>query len=281
MANSGDNKTLWRGLILLIGGILLGSLGNYIYANRAKLKTFVVNLKKQLPDFRDFSISDLFSPIDEDYTPLPATVDLREKCPPIYNQGNIGSCTAQAGCAARVMLSDLKVSLSRLYQYYYERVLENSVSEDAGATMRDIGKSMKTYGVSEESLHPYVVNNFANEPSTSAKSNAEKYKIATYYSISTLKEIRQTLQTQQKPILALVELYDSFSNTPSSGLVSMPEGSFVGNHAMLIVGYSDEGKYLIVRNSWGEGWGKLGYCFLPYEYVEKGYASDFWFLSME
>lgn len=280
MAGTGENKTLWRGLILVIGGILLGSLGNYIYANRAKLKTFVLNLKKQLPDFRDFSISDLFNEINEDVTPLPATVDLRSKCPPVYQQGSLGSCTAQAGVAARIMLSDLKVSLSRLHQYYNERVLEGTVNTDAGATMRDIGKALNTYGVCEENYFPYNVQNFANAPSSNAVTNAVNYKINAYYSITTLKEIRQTLQTQQKPVLALIELYDNFSDTPSSGIVAMPSGALVGYHAVLIVGYSDEGKYLIVRNSWGAGFGKDGYCFVPYDFVDKGYMSDFWFLAV-
>jgi len=277
---SGDNKTLWRGLVLLIGGVLLGSLGNYIYANKSKFKTFIVNLQKQIPDIRDFSISDLFSPIDEDATPLPPTVDLREKCPAVYNQLSLGSCTSNAGVAARIMLSDLKVNLSRLHLYYKERVIENSVNEDSGATMRDIGKALQKYGVCEETYMPYNVNNFANEPSSQADSNGEKYKITSYYSLSTLKEIRQTLQTQQKPVLALLELYDSFNNTPSSGIVKMPTGDFIGNHAVLIVGYSDEGNYLIVRNSWGNGWGKDGYCLVPYEYVNQGNMTDFWYLSM-
>lgn len=275
---AGD-KTLWRGLLLLTGGILVGSLGNYIYANRSSLKTFIVNLKKQLPDLRDFNISDLFDPIDEDETPLPATVDLRPKCPPIYQQGSLGSCTSQAGCAARIMLSDLKVSLSRLHLYYSERELEGTINTDSGATMRDIGKALQKYGVCEENYFPYNISNFANPPSNQAITNGEKYKIAAYYSLSNTTQIRQTLLQSQKPILARVELYDSFQSTPSSGIIKMPTGDFVGGHAVLVVGYSDTGKYLIIRNSWGTGWGKSGYGFLPYDYVIGGYAGDFWYLA--
>ncbi len=279
MAGDSGNKTLFRGLLLLIGGVLLGTLGNYAFANRGKLKNFILNLQKQLPDFRDFKISDLFDLIDENITPLPAEVDLRPKAPPIYNQGALGACTGMAGVAARIMISDLKVDLSKLYLYYKERELEGTVNTDAGATMRDIGKALKIYGVSEETYFPYNVNNFANAPSDQANTNAENYKIAGYFSLETVQEIRQTLLQGQKPILALIELYDNFSDTGSDGMVDMPKGDFVGNHATLICGYSDAGKYFIVRNSWGKGFGKDGYCFIPYDYVDKGYAADFWYLA--
>jgi C1A family cysteine protease len=279
MATEG-NKTFWRGLFLVIVGLGINTVGNYIYANKTKIKAFFLNLQRQLPDLRDLSIDSLFSPIDESITPLPPTVDLRAKCPPIYDQKQTGSCTGNAGVAARIMLSDLKVDLSRLNLYYNERLLEGDVTKDGGATMRSIGKALQKFGVCEEKYQPFSENMVTVAPSVSANENAPNYKIKAYYGLTTLQQIRQTILTTQKPVLGLIELYDNFNDTLVNGIVPMPKGDFIGNHAILFVGYSDEGKYLIFRNSWGKGFGKDGYGYLPYAYVEQGHSADFWYLEV-
>jgi C1A family cysteine protease len=63
----------------------------------------------------------------------------------------------------------------------------------------------------------------------------------------------------------------------------------VGGHAVDAVGYSDTMKIkntnsgatettgaLLIRNSWGTGWGEHGYGWLPYDYVSRGLATDWW-----
>ena len=273
------NKTLIRGLMLLIVGAIVGTFGNYLYANKTKVKAFVLGLKKQTEDIRDYFIDALYPPIDESINPIAPTVDLRPKCPPVYVQA-ISDCTANAGVAARIMLSDLKVNLSRLHQYYDERMIEGDVSSDDGAQMRDIGKALLNYGVCEESYFPYVVSNYANAPSPEAVANAEKYKISGYYALTTLEQIRQTIFQSQKPVLAGIEVYENFRNIPANGMMPMPSGQLLGYHAILICGYSDEGKYLICRNSWGSGFGLKGYFLMPFDYVNEGHASDFWYLDL-
>lgn len=58
-----------------------------------------------------------------------------------------------------------------------------------------------------------------------------------------------------------------------------------GGHAVLAVGFDDgidcgseHRGALIIRNSWGIGWGDLGYGYLPYDYLLHGQAQDFWTL---
>ena len=36
---------------------------------------------------------------------------------------------------------------------------------------------------------------------------------------------------------------------------------------MVVVGYSDDTKFFLVRNSWGKHFGDDGYCYIPYSYI--------------
>src|SRR5215469_10984354 len=78
-----------------------------------------------LPDHRDFMYA---VPAVVAAAALPAKVDLRPQCPPVYDQGQLGSCTANA-IAGAIEFDQKKQSLpdfipSRLFIYYNERAME-------------------------------------------------------------------------------------------------------------------------------------------------------------
>ena len=234
-------------------------------------------LKKQDDDKRDFMLSPLI-----DVHPgvkLPALVDLRPKCPPIYDQSTLGSCTANAGVAARVMLNNLTADLSRLDLYYYERLIENTVNTDSGANMRDIGNALATYGVCEEKLFPYDITKFTDKPSDAANTNGATYKIKSFHAVSGIDDIKNILALKQQPVLIGIAVYASFESqdVAKTGIIPIPKKNeqMLGGHAVLVVGYDNKKKWFIVRNSWGEGWGDKGYFYLPYTYITKGFAYDF------
>ena len=241
----------------------------------------IYNLKKQAPDERDFHVKMLLNVHEK--VKLPGNIDIRKQCPPVYDQGNLGSCTANAGVGARIMLNKLTVNLSRLFQYYEERVIENDIKKDGGAQMRDIGKAMVLYGICEESYFPYDITKFAKAPSAAAKTNALKYKIKSYYSVATTDEIKQVVALKQQPVMIGISVYTSFESdtVAKTGIVTLPKKSeqLLGGHAVLVVGYDDKKKWFICRNSWGTTWGDKGYFYLPYTYFSKGFAYDFWVLQ--
>src|SRR5208283_5132068 len=86
-----------------------------------------------LPDHRDH----MYAAPGEVVSQLPSQVDLRNQCPPVYDQGELGSCTANA-IAAAMEFERIKQNLpdflpSRLFIYYNERVIEGTVNSDGGA----------------------------------------------------------------------------------------------------------------------------------------------------
>ena len=108
-----------------------------------------------LPDNRDHQYAAPMAKLRA----LPAKADLRNLCPPVYNQGQIGSCTANA-IAAALEFDRKKQKLadfipSRLFIYYNERNMEHSVSLDNGAQIRDGIKSVGDQGACPEKEWPY------------------------------------------------------------------------------------------------------------------------------
>lgn len=245
----------------------------------------IYNLKRDEVDERDYK--KLYRPHPS--LTLPKSVDLREKMPPVYDQLDLGSCTANAGVAYRSYLllpeDSTPPELSRLDLYWEERDIEGTVNEDSGATMRDVGKALKKSGVCEEKYYPYDVDDFTDTPSKKANENALKYKISAYSRLSDTDNIMIYLAVHQKPVLMGMDVYESFESdeTSKTGMVTLPKDTeeLLGGHAVLIVGYKyiKDDLYFIVRNSWGEQWGDKGYFYLPVEYIKKGYAYDFWVLS--
>ena len=112
------------------------------------------------PDMRDFLLA--VAPVKT----LPAKVSLRAQMPPVYDQGQLGSCTANS-IGAILEFNELKqkeadaATPSRLFIYYNERAMEGTVGEDSGAEIRDGIKSVAQLGAPPESLWPYDIAKFA------------------------------------------------------------------------------------------------------------------------
>ena len=131
-----------------------------------------------LPDARDFTYSAPHAMLRK----LPARVDLTGKCPPVYDQGDLGSCTGNS-IAAAIEFAERKEALarattpSRLFIYYNERVIEHTVATDAGAMIRDGIKSVNRQGACRETTWPYKIGEFAKKPSAPAYKEAAQHHV--------------------------------------------------------------------------------------------------------
>jgi C1A family cysteine protease len=235
-----------------------------------------------LPDYRDHMYA---APVTALAKP-PPKVDLRRKCPPVYDQGQLGSCTANA-IAAALQFDRMKQRLkpkfvpSRLFIYYNERVMEGTVSTDSGAQIRDGIKSVAQQGDCPEKEWPYDIAKFAVKPSAKCYQHALKYKAVTYQRlVQTLSQLKGCIASGF-PFVYGFTVYDSFESdaVAKTGVVPMPQPKekVLGGHAVLAVGYDDTQQRFIVRNSWGRKWGIKGYFTMPYSYLtDENLADDIW-----
>lgn len=241
--------------------------------------------KKDKPDDRDFHFR-----LDAPMATLPAKVDLRPQCPPVYDQGQLGSCTANSIGGVHEfeqMKQGQKnpFTPSRLFIYYNERVMEGTVSEDAGAEIRDGMKSIAAQGVPPEKYWPYNIAKFTKKPTCRAYKAALKHQALQYMRVGQdLNSLKQCLAAGN-PIVFGFAVYASFESqeVASTGVVPMPQSGEqnLGGHAVVLVGYDDASQRFIVRNSWGPDWGQAGYFTMPYAYVTNpSLSSDFWTIQL-
>jgi C1A family cysteine protease len=286
----------------------------------------------ELPDFRDYTleteqVSTIFTEATMKLNPvakaskktknadaplaIPATVDLRNWCSPIENQGQIGSCTAHAGVGIMEYFQrrayGIHLDASRLFLYKVTRNLLKWTG-DTGAYLRTTMKAMAAFGICPEEYWLYSdaktppngapTDPFEKEPTSFAYQFANNYKSTTYYRLDPAGAAPATILNNVKnnvasglPSMFGFTVYNSIAQAASNGgKIPYPKvgDTVVGGHAVMIVGYDDSivirngpagpqttGAFLI-RNSWGTGWGSNGYGYLPYQYVLGGLAKDFW-----
>ncbi len=222
---------------------------------------------------------------------LPPRVDLRETyfMPPIFDQGNLGSCTANAVASTfeftRVRQKLADWTPSRLHNYWYARFLEGTTHYDAGAYLRDSVKVLNKWGIPQEEIWPYIIEKFTQKPPCSVKRAAEKNKAITYYRINQALNDMKACLADGYPFVFGFNVYPSFMTeiVARTGIVPMPAPGeqAIGGHAVVAIGYNDVTQRFLVRNSWSEYWGVKGYFTMPYAYVaDNSEADDFWTIRL-
>lgn len=239
--------------------------------------------KPDVPDFRDFKLS----ASREDASLLPKTADLRALMPPVWDQGQLGSCTGHA-IGAAIEFEQRKVHPkwdfmpSRLFIYYNERNIEGTINSDAGAMIRTGIKTINTIGVCREDLWTYDETKFTVKPPKAAYDNAVKHHALQYQRVPQTVDAMKRVIAGGNPFVFGFSVYESFESdtVASSGIVPMPltTEKLIGGHAVCACGYDDN--YLLVRNSWSSGWGIGGYFKFPWDYaVNSNLTDDLWVIS--
>ena len=236
-------------------------------------------LNLQYNQFKQFNLTNKIKPI----------IDLRSRFPPIYDQGSLASCTANALCG---LIGYLYKNLlgSRLFLYYNERLLQNNVKFDDGAYLSDGIITLQQNGICPEIFWTYN-NNYAKKPPLFCYTMALRHKIYNVYNLTNSLHMMKQYLANGYPFVLGICIYDSFVSNivAANGFVPMPNTTtenFLGGHAVVCVGYNDTitnngtTGFWIMRNSWGTSWGDNGYFYMPYAYLlDDSLCSDIWTIT--
>jgi len=261
------------------------------------------------PDFRDYTektgeVKQVLEPTGLlKAKRLPGSIDLRNWCSPVEDQGSIGSCTAHAG-AGIIEYYERKsfgrhIDASRLFLYKVTRNLMR-MKGDTGAFLRTTMGAMVLFGVPPEEYWPYTEDEkgFDREPPAFCYAFAQNYQTVKYFRHDppgtpgdvVLNKVKMYLSAGHPSMFGFT-VYNSIEQAEDTGKIPFPspKEKREGGHAVLAIGYDDKMKIknrygkvettgaLLIRNSWGgKAWGENGYGWLPYEYVLRGLAEDLW-----
>jgi len=233
---------------------------------------------------------------DEPYEPpqallstLPASVDLRPRCPPVLNQLGLRSCTANAIANAH-LFDQMKQGVarpmlpSRLFIYWNERKRLGLEGQDSGARLRGGMKVLANKGACPETEWPYDPAQVLVKPSEAAYEAARPHRALKYKRLGRAKfDVLRTCLAEGWPFVFGLSLFAEFQSPAvvASGVVPMPADGehFVGGHAVLAVGYDDASRSFLCMNSQGPTWGQAGFFTLPWDYVtNRDWTQDFWTL---
>lgn len=222
-----------------------------------------------------------------DAATLPPRVDLRPDCPPVEDQGPIGSCTANAVVGALEFLQRRDglshVDLSRLFVYFNARQLGECTDVDAGTCLSHVLAGVLAHGACEERLWPNAPDKVTEKPTPPCYENARQHQ-AIEFAMTPLGEPVMQALTRGLPVVFTTFMPRSYYDAAGATGTAPPPEAVTGEvdvgHCMLIVGYDLATEEWIARNSWGETWGEGGYFRIPFATLKAYSVADhFWVIG--
>ena len=229
-----------------------------------------------LPDHRDIPLLS----VERELASVPLRVSGLSRSIPCYDQGSLGSCTANASGRlfqfVDIKQGGLNIFPSRLQVYYDSRKIRGWENWDSGAFLRDTLSVIRNNGAAPEELWPYDISKFTQAPTPAVYAEAANHQSLVYMSVSQSLSAMESCIASGYPFVIGASLYENFV-PDANGVIPMPSGSSIGGHAFLVDGYDHNTRLFECPNSWGTTWGDRGYFFMHYDYLlDNDLAADLW-----
>jgi C1A family cysteine protease len=260
--------------------------------------------RRDSPDFRDYTpsndaVAELLNSLESASNAgdqQPRKMDLREHMWEVDDQGGVNASAAYA-CLGLVEYFQQRshgstIETSKLFLYKMARKLMG-VESDAGAELRTCFKALLRFGAPPSKHWPRAGQGYDAEPADPLLfCYADAYRSIRYVRLDPPNSPGSLTLETVKSFLAAgfacafgAPIPSSISRDPSI-LYRPTFDQVLGGQALVAMGYDDERRAatkgaLVVRNSWGADWGEDGYGWLPYIFVERQMAADFWTVLKE
>lgn len=247
--------------------------------------------KQDAPDERDWNASARFGAVQPGKLPASA-LGLREFLRRINNQGSTGSCVGQALAKAldtRLRKLGYDVEPSALGLYTGPRSLDDSDDaplKDEGTYPREAMRFAKKIGVPTEEVWPFDPAKVNKKVPWDVLQDASRFLFLGWWRIYSSGQQRSDAVAQAVaqdfPVIFGLEIDHAFFSYKSGTIERMNEDS-AGGHMLCIIGYrtrADGNREFLIVNSWGEGWGENGMCWMHEDVLESSRASDFYVIEV-
>lgn len=224
---------------------------------------FITNIKKDVKDSRDYTLNF----VNLKGIELPEKFDLEEYCPPLRDQGDIGSCGSHAFISAIEIMRTIRnpnqfIDLSELFHYYVVRDTLTQTTEDTdkddGQSLREGASILKNIGVAPEVLWAYDVTRYKDQPSNLSYVFARLFRIKAYYRLYNLFDVQKAICNKQ-PVVFGLWVDNEFIQRRYNRIVSSIGPHLIGGHAMTVIGYDNINNRFLIRGSWGENHREIPY----------------------
>lgn len=212
-------------------------------------------------DNRDIIIDNMI--FQDDYYKLPKILDYRKDLLPVRDQKNQGSCFAMAAACMKEWQEKQDYELNEYLspQFLYnqrDNLYDDIKNNDEGMYARNVMKLLNKIGICYEKNYRYGIIENKKYIDINLYKQAKEHIIKGYAQVLSKDALKYSLKING-PCLVVFPVYNFFDQFWKKN-----EGdTFLGGHAMVIVGYTEN--YFIIRNSWGNGWCDNGYCYYFYE----------------